>query len=231
MDLPLRWQRLCDRLSIPNAVGLFDAEIVPRYGEAHRAYHNLTHIDNCLTLLFAFGESTMRDTGSWLGAEAATQQEIDTLELALWFHDIVYDPARSDNEAKSAELLKGLLAPLGLYRQVIDDASDLVLLTKTHDTRSLKGRGRLVMLDIDLSILGEVPHAYWEYEHGIRREYSFVPLDVYVKERVKVLQAFQERERHDRLFRTPLFHAQFNNFARQNLAHAIAYLQTMPVDG
>jgi predicted metal-dependent HD superfamily phosphohydrolase len=57
------------------------------YNEAHRAYHTLTHIDSMLTL---DGRGRI--------------VESDAIELATWFHDAVYDPTRSDNEERSAEM-------------------------------------------------------------------------------------------------------------------------------
>ncbi len=89
----------------------------------------------------------------------------------------------------------------------------------------MKGRGPKFMVDVDLSILGEDPHTYWKYEHAIRREYGFVPEDVYLSERIKILRRFEAKEHVDALYRTPIFKGRFNNQARQNLAHALAYLE------
>lgn len=225
MDLKHRWELLCDKLSIPQAKGLYNTHIEPRYSEPHRAYHNLTHIDSCLAYFAGLGESAMRDPESGMFATVATDDEVNAVELALWFHDIVYDPKASDNEDKSAEFMTDLLESFAVNRTTLYDAADLIDLTKTHTGFGVRGRGAKVLVDIDLSVLGANPKTYWQYEHAVRREYSFVPEDIYVRERIKVLQKFAERELVDRLFLTPLFKGVLNNQARQNLTHAIAYLE------
>ncbi len=59
-----------------------------RYDEPHRRYHTWTHIEAC----FAARRELTED------ASAA-------IDLALLFHDAIYDPLAHDNEEKSAELL------------------------------------------------------------------------------------------------------------------------------
>jgi predicted metal-dependent HD superfamily phosphohydrolase len=63
-------------------------ELIHAYSSPDRYYHNLTHIQDCL--------SVFDQTSSLV----AHPKEV---ELAIWFHDAVYDTRRSDNEQKSAE--------------------------------------------------------------------------------------------------------------------------------
>jgi predicted metal-dependent HD superfamily phosphohydrolase len=65
------------------------AGLLAAYGEPARHYHNRAHIA-ALLLLAQQHADEMED------AEAA--------ELAILFHDAVYDPTRSDNEQESARL-------------------------------------------------------------------------------------------------------------------------------
>lgn len=62
---------------------VFDG-LMELYSEENRAYHNLLHIDRMLSWLDESGEAS------------------DAVELAIWFHDAIYDPQGSQNEAKSA---------------------------------------------------------------------------------------------------------------------------------
>lgn len=61
--------------------------LVARYSEAHRRYHTLQHLRECLGLF---------DSVRHLASRAAE------VEVALWFHDAIYDVERHDNEAQSA---------------------------------------------------------------------------------------------------------------------------------
>ena len=65
---------------------LFD-EVERRYREAHRHYHTLQHLEECFAALDDM-RSDCTDTTA--------------IELALWFHDAIYDVHRHDNEARSA---------------------------------------------------------------------------------------------------------------------------------
>lgn len=56
------------------------------YLEPHRYYHNLNHIVS----MFNFANENQIEL---------TNEQI----LAIWFHDVIYDPTRSDNEEQSAK--------------------------------------------------------------------------------------------------------------------------------
>jgi predicted metal-dependent HD superfamily phosphohydrolase len=66
------------------------ADLVARYREPHRAYHNLDHIADCLEKL-ELARSMLRD------------DDFKAVELALFWHDAVYDPRAADNEEKRTE--------------------------------------------------------------------------------------------------------------------------------
>ena len=57
------------------------------YAEPHRAYHHLGHVLDCLELA--------RGVRDRLESPVA-------VELALWYHDAIYDSRASDNEERSA---------------------------------------------------------------------------------------------------------------------------------
>jgi predicted metal-dependent HD superfamily phosphohydrolase len=70
---------------------------------------------------------------------------------AIWWHDVVYDPKRPDNEEQSAILAEQHVDP-GIGAEV----GRLVRLTKTHEVAPDDRRGA-VLISIDLSILGADP--------------------------------------------------------------------------
>src|SRR5512138_1089411 len=92
-----RWLDLMSKLGLPPNEETFDA-LLKTYSETHRHYHTVEHIDHCLREL---------------DAEISLAREPAEVELALWFHDAVYNSHRSDNEQKSAELACALLERSG----------------------------------------------------------------------------------------------------------------------
>ncbi len=72
-------------------------DLVSRYADPQRAYHTLDHITDCLRHFDA-----VRHLAAWPAA----------VELAIWFHDAIYDPQRGDNETRSAELAEVTLRAL-----------------------------------------------------------------------------------------------------------------------
>ncbi|MBK8901953.1 MAG: hypothetical protein IPM53_12255 [Anaerolineaceae bacterium] len=176
--LRVRWFNLALRLGI----GEPDAEEVWRglaaaYGESGRFYHNLNHIQHAL----AIAEQLQ---------EVAT--DFTAVQLALWFHDVVYDPRRSDNEAQSAAYADAVLLPLGVPDDLLAKVRGLILATQTHEAAA-DDPDVWVILDADLAILSAPPAQYDAYARAIRQEYSFVPDAAYVVGRTAVLQKFLAR--------------------------------------
>jgi predicted metal-dependent HD superfamily phosphohydrolase len=176
--------------------------IESRYSEAHRAYHNARHIDECLQ---EFDQSR---------GEARNPPP---LELAIWFHDAIYDPRANDNEEQSARFATECLkdASNDLARTV----SNLIITTKSHVAGDLQDAPLLI--DIDLSILGKSAERFAQFEAGIRDEYAWVPTDLYRLKRTEILEGFLKRER---IYITESFRQRYEDGARHNLSKLIAEL-------
>lgn len=183
---------------------VFD-DLVAAHGEAARAYHTLDHVLDCLTRL---DES---------GSAAADR---DPVEAALWFHDVVYDPHRTDNEARSAEWAAQALRSVGIAEAIVQRVNDLIRMTG-HSSPTNDPQGAL-LCDVDLSILGRDEETFDEYERRIREEYDWVPEPLYRAGRTRILSAF---ERRDRIYQTEYFHDRYEAPARANLRRALARLQ------
>jgi predicted metal-dependent HD superfamily phosphohydrolase len=180
------------------------ARLVALYSEPHRCYHNLAHIEDCL------GEF---DRAKQLATDPAA------VELAIWFHDAVYDPRAADNEERSAELAKDWLSDAQASDALTDSVGRLVLATKNHDA-SLHADAPL-LVDVDLSILGKPPEQFWEYERQIRAEYAWVEKTVFVAKRVEILHRFLARQR---IYQTELFFQRMEAQARANLRASVQRL-------
>lgn len=181
-------------------------ELIARYGEPHRRYHTMTHIEDCLAQVVA---STDMDE---------TQRAL--MHAAIWFHDAIYDATRSDNEAESAKLAAERLAAADAEQTFIDEVVRLVLLTAGHSVQADDAIGaRLV--SIDLSILGAEADRYDAYAAAIREEYAHVPEPLYRAGRAAILSRFLESEA---LFVDPLWAERYETQARANLTREIAAL-------
>lgn len=174
-----------------------------KYSEQHRAYHNLSHINYLLESL-----------------KNLELTDFDTIYLAAWFHDVIYEPKRNDNEIQSAKLAVELLPRLNLPVEKIRKIEQIILATQKHNAENLDNDGKL-FLDLDLSILGADENTYRNYSQAIRQEYSHVPNILYRHGRRKVLENFLKR---DIIFFTKFGRDQFENQARLNLANEIKEL-------
>lgn len=181
---------------------VFD-EICKRYAEAHRTYHNGEHIKECL---------------AWCDRLAVLVDRPEELEVAIYFHDLVYEPTQQDNEHRSAALFAQAASAAGVHHHVRDRITALILSTASHD-----GEGDSALLnDIDLSVLGSSPARFARYEACIRTEYNAVPDAQYQQGRARVLEGFLERLV---IFRTGRMAALLEVQARDNLARALDALR------
>lgn len=186
-----------------------------------RHYHTLAHLRACLVLL-----------RSWGPVHGLTPSEEALLGLALCFHDAVYDPKRSDNEVRSAELARELLQGVGLPAGSTETVVKLVLMTAHgHVLEDVCLSRPLVslLLDIDLAVLGADEATFAQYEQDIRQEYAWVDAERYRQGRAQVLSRFLPRQAGGRsgfshVYRTEVARAQRESAAQANLRRALAAL-------
>jgi predicted metal-dependent HD superfamily phosphohydrolase len=171
-----RWRGLITRLGGNDPADRCLLELQAAYNEAHRYYHNGTHLRGCLKLVDALRGHFKRP---------------DEAELALWFHDAVYRSRSTSNEADSAQWARRFIDESGMPVEIGERVATMVLATR-HDGCGLKGDTALVC-DIDLAILGVPAEVYDDFETRIRREYGWVEEAAYVEGRLQVLQRFLDR--------------------------------------
>lgn len=199
------WQDLWQRLGLAGDGTEWHARLTTAYSEPQRAYHTLQHLEECL---HEFDEAKL----------AGGMAHPDVVEMALWFHDAVYDPQGAQNEELSAAMAVEALAGHDCAAEV----RRLILLTQSHQPQAdAEGADDAWMIDIDLSIFGQPPERVLEYEQQIRQEYAWVPEAVYREKRREILAAFLERPR---IYLTDEFHARHDRRARENLALLIRSL-------
>ena len=199
------WKRLWAGLGAAEIpVGLFN-QLVAAYSERHRHYHTLQHLRECL----AYFESA-----------ASLAKRPAEVELALWFHDAVYDPRASDSEERSAGWAQRSVLAAGCGAATADRVHALVLATARHDAGG--DADTAVLLDIDLAILGAAPARYADYARQVRAEYAHVGDEEFRMRRSAVLGAFLARPR---IYATDAFAEALEQRARANVAGEIAALR------
>jgi predicted metal-dependent HD superfamily phosphohydrolase len=198
------WSALWRRLGARSDPAPAHGEIQRAYSEPHRHYHTLEHIARVLSL-FEGVRSRVR------AADAA--------ELALWLHDLVYDPRAKDNEERSAAYAKRILGEGGVRPEVGEQVTALIMATchasppEAHDAR--------YVVDADLSILGGSPAEFDRYEGQVRQEYAFVSDPDWRMGRSRILRGFLDRPR---IFLMPEF-ASLEAPARSNLERSLERLR------
>jgi predicted metal-dependent HD superfamily phosphohydrolase len=200
------WARMWEALGAQTVSGGLFNQLVRAYGEPQRHYHTLQHLRECLA--------------HWEAASALARQP-EQVELALWFHDAVYDPQRSDNEERSAQWAHASVLAAGCPAEVADRIAALVRATASHEA-PVDDPDAQLLLDIDLAILGAGPARFDEYERQVRAEYAHVPEAAFRAGRGRVLAGFLGRPR---LYATAPFHDALEQRARDNLARSLAALQ------
>ncbi|MEO5930087.1 MAG: hypothetical protein ABIR47_09145, partial [Candidatus Kapaibacterium sp.] len=138
----------------------------------------------------------------------------DALEFAAWFHDIVYDTRRDDNEEHSARYARDSLRRLGTPESLVERVAGLILFTRDHGAPA-DDADALLFLDADLAILGASGDRYRDYSRAIRREYAWVEEERYRRGRRDILEKFLGRER---IYRTGSMFARYEMAARANIA-------------
>jgi predicted metal-dependent HD superfamily phosphohydrolase len=172
-------------------------EIASGYSEKHRHYHTRTHLENLLKEL----QQIKPLIADW-----------DTVLFTLFYHDVVYNPARSDNEEKSAEIAAEHMRQMGIDADRIAKCCLQIMATKAHSAATDADTNYFT--DADLSVLGAAPEAYAAYALKVRKEYSIYPDLLYKPGRKKVLRHFLAMER---IYKTTHFYDRYETAARHNL--------------
>jgi predicted metal-dependent HD superfamily phosphohydrolase len=176
-----------------------------RYAEPQRAYHTLRHVAHCLDE-FDPARGHARDPL--------------VVEMALWYHDAIYDPKAKDNEARSAALAAEVAARMGLSAARTLRVADLIRVS-THTGLAPDPDAQL-FADVDLAILGQPAAAFDEYERQVRVEYAWVPEPAFRAGRAAILKSFLDRPS---IYGTEFFRRKYEESARRNLQDSLRKLR------
>lgn len=180
-------------------------EIALQYADKKRYYHNLTHLENLLVQL----TDTKQSIQNW-----------DAILFSLYYHDIIYNTLKSNNEEKSAILAGKRLKELNIGNEIIQLTEECINATKKHQVATNNDIN--LFTDADLSILGADWETYHLYTINIRKEYSIYPNIIYNSGRTKVIQHFLSMKT---IFKTTHFQDKYESNAIANLTNELKLLE------
>jgi len=173
---------------------IYEYSIVPAYTK-ERHYHTLKHIKHMLIYLHDFELTLIERT---------------KLELAIWFHDVVYDSRNKDNEVRSAEKFAGFAKHAGFKQSIFDEIISLILITKHVD--SPRNRLEEIICDCDLK---ELATDNWKKNsENVRKEYAFLSDDEWKEGRSEFLMSMLSKEH---IFHTDTYKGILEDAARINI--------------
>jgi len=212
--------------------GIFQL-IITHYSETHRLYHSISHLEDMFCILERT-KSPIKSTA--------------IVNLAVFFHDIIYDPTSTTNEEDSAELFKTLFIDDGdikeveplLERRRSQDREDIInqvyhyiIMTKQHNVSNSEEDSDLqYFIDADMSILGQDRAIYSNYASAIRQEYCHVPHELYCEKRAGFLRSTLSCTNRY-IYASTLFRDSFEDKARDNLEWECSLLEQgiIPISG
>lgn len=197
--MELRFVQLCQKVKIPeDQITIYYEQLYQFYNDSHRHYHNLAHIFNFLEIFDAFADRVQNNV---------------LFEIAIWYHDVIYEAKKKDNELQSAllaeKLFKDYLNPENLWF-----VNQLIMSTAGHAPRMLHEDVHF-FLDFDLAVLATDEKTYEWYSSAIWEEYKIAyPWLLYKMGRKKVLKNFLAR---DKIYFSAFFLENYEKKARQNI--------------
>lgn len=177
--------------------------LMDSYGEPGRRYHTAAHIAHCLAQ-FDPAAPLMRDP--------------DAVEMALWFHDAIYEPRATDNEARSAEMFQAR-ASGALDDDFVSRVFELIMVT-THQEPPDDPDAEY-MVDVDLSSFGLPWDEFRRDSDAVREEYAHVDDARFYATQLRFLRSLLNRSP---LYCTPYFRDRLELRARENITRHVEEL-------
>lgn len=185
------------------------SEIRRKYSSGKRHYHNLHHIDALLQLSDQYKQLL---------------KSKDVVDFSIFYHDIIYNVLRKDNETRSARVAVQRLTRLGVPADKIQTIQLFIEATKLHSiSTGITNTADLeLFLDFDMSILGSDYSKYEAYTRQVRKEYWIYPSKAYKKGRAQFLENCLASAH---IFHSTVFRDGYEAKARHNIKKELELLQ------
>lgn len=202
-----RFQALWRRCLIdgaPDNSAEIHQRLLDGYNEPQRYYHTLAHVEQCLGM---FEQC------------CSMASNPDALELAVWFHDVIFEADKRDNEKRSAELY--LQLSQGVHSEQTRGLVDRLIMATLHDGRSLEDDDAIYMVDIDLSSFGLSWEAFLQDSQNLRHESAELSDAEYYRKKSNFQNFLLAK---DRFYLSDFFAERLETQARANLARYFDYI-------
>jgi predicted metal-dependent HD superfamily phosphohydrolase len=197
------WNQLAAKVGMtePDSYRIWSEVIRKNYTEIGRYYHTLDHI---------------RDMLLWRTRLEDQFIDIVSVDMAIFFHDIIYDPTSKTNEEDSSLLFEQLLGSLRISSIDIVKVCHYINQTKKHEVGDSEDNDLKLFIDIDMSIIGREADVYKDYAMKIRKEYCHYNDGAYCSGRASFLKSVLASGKPT--FVSAYFHGLLEEQARRNIA-------------
>lgn len=180
--------------SVFKLFGIARPELVAQHWqEPHRYYHNEEHLAHLIGGIEQLYNKQQID-----------EEQRDTLLITAYFHDVIYDPTRNDNEERSADFFIQM-ADSHPNTQLV---KEMILDTRNHEASSELSA---TFINLDMQVVSNSSFSeLLAWERKIFKEYQYLDYEIYRQGRLDLLQNIK------------------NKFPQNatNIQHLIDYLKT-----
>jgi predicted metal-dependent HD superfamily phosphohydrolase len=191
----LLWQRCLFNSAVDESAAVHQ-QIIELYSEPQRFYHTLTHIEHCLSLFDKIRHEL---------------EKPDAIELAIWFHDVIYQPGAKNNEQLSADLFMGMTK--GIFDDEFRDTICRHIMATVHNGSEIQNADTKYLLDIDLSSFGRPWVEFIRDSDNLRLEMGGESDEIFYQKQAMFQDKLFARSR---FFKSDYFYDNFEAQARQN---------------
>ncbi len=214
----MHWRTFCDRFGIEDKkMPTVLSTLLKHYAGKGRHYHSIVHIVKLIEEL----RRLRKEQPAWF----LDPVEDAAIELAIWFHDVIYDTSKHDNEEQSAQLAEAYALRLGFSRAVGQRAKDYV--RATDHKQFAKDFGAQLVCDVDLLSLALPPTAFDENTRLIRLEYQQYTDEEWRQGRLAWGESFLDPNKRPSIYQTEYYRNREETYARANLARMVEDLRAI----
>ena len=202
----IRFEKLWNRnhkAGCSNVASVVFSRLEQHYAEPHRYYHTSSHIDHCLRQV------------DFISVDYADR---DAVELAIWFHDVIYEIGDPKNEENSAKWFMQVSS--GELKDSIREQVNRLVMVTQHNVQPEKEDEKYVV-DIDLSGFGMPWPEFSADSLRVRQEFPEVSDGVFENKHRMFLEMLASR---DFFFCTTLFRNMYESQAKYNVREKLSRL-------
>lgn len=230
LDLMYRWMRCrCNSGGRPDISLQWFEKLCQYHCEAQRHYHTLMHLEE----MFLYLDLMLSNKNVTVLKKSSTSQQEESLVLATFFHDAIYNVHSASNEEDSAVLFQQFIKEVDAGGAVIAEGFEetvvqMILATKKHQVSEENTPLLALFLDMDMAVLGKEAKAYDRYAKLIRKEYQHVPHATYCEKRADILEEFLKQSQ---IYGTETMLVTLEQRARDNIGREIETLRRGEIPG